>query len=174
MIWGLILSTKISKEYTPAPATLALHNAVSWVAIGIGMLHGLALLMDTYYTYGFLDIVIPFVGPYRAVWVGLGIISLYVMLIASASFAWTSWLGQRGWRWIHYTTFPIYGLVTLHGLMSGTDSWQLGTDILYPGSLLLVLFLTNYRIMAGKAAAAGRRNPVLVARDSVQGLSASK
>ncbi len=159
MIWGLILSTKISKEYTPAPATLALHNAVSWIAVALGTLHGFALMFDTYYTYSLFDILVPFTGPYRAGWVGLGIVGLYVMLISSASFAWQAWLGQRGWRLIHYSTFPIYGLVTLHGLMSGTDSWSPGTNVLYIGSVLAVLFLLNYRIIAGKeAAATARRN----------------
>jgi len=158
MIWGLILSTKISKEYTPAPVTLALHNAVSWVAFGIGVLHALALLMDTYYTYSLLDIVVPFVGPYRAMWVGLGIVSLYIMLLSSASFAWVNWLGKRGWVLIHFATYPMYGLVTLHGLMSGTDSGNLGAVAMYAGSLLSVLFLTNYRIIAGKQAVAARRN----------------
>lgn len=157
MVWGLILSTKISKEYTPAPAVLALHNAVSWIAVALGALHGFALMFDTYYTYNLFDVLVPFTGPYHAGWVGLGIISLYVMLISSASFAWQAWLGQRGWRWIHYSTFPIYGLVTLHGLMSGTDSWSFGTDVMYIGSVLTVLFLINYRVIAGKEASAAAR-----------------
>lgn len=157
MAWGLILSTKISKEYTPAPAVLALHNAVSWVAIAIGMLHALALMMDTYYTYSLFDILIPFIGPYRAGWVGLGILSLYTMFVSSASFAWITWLGQRGWRMIHYTTFPMFGLATLHGLMAGTDSWHLGTTAMYASSTLLVLFLINYRILASKGTSTTRR-----------------
>jgi methionine sulfoxide reductase heme-binding subunit len=157
VIWGLVLSTKISKEYTPAPAVLALHNAVSWTAVGIGAMHGFSLMFDTYFTYDLFDILIPFNGPYKPVWVGLGTLSLYIMLVTSASFAWKEWLGQRGWRIIHYSTFAMYGLVTLHGLMAGTDSWTLGTNMMYVGSVLVVLFLTNYRIMAGKEASAAPR-----------------
>lgn len=153
VMWGLVLSTKISKEYTPAPAVLALHNAVSWSAVGIGAMHGFALMFDSYMTYDLFDILIPFTGPYKPLWVGLGTVSLYIMLVASASFAWKDWLGQRMWRMIHYSTFGMYGLVTLHGLMAGTDSWTTGTNLMYVGSILLVLFLTNYRVMVGKEAA---------------------
>jgi methionine sulfoxide reductase heme-binding subunit len=156
VVWGLILSTKISKEYTPAPAVLALHNAVGWIAVGIGAMHGFSLMLDTYFTYDLFDILIPFKGPYKPVWVGLGTLSLYIMLLASASFAWKDWLGQRVWRILHYCTFGMYGLVTLHGLMAGTDSWTTGTNLMYVGSMLIVLFLTNYRVIAGKEAAARR------------------
>lgn len=148
--WGLVLSTKITKEITPAPAVLGLHNAVGWAAIGLGAFHGAALMMDTYYTYSIFNLLIPFTGPYRPFWVGLGTISLYVMFVASASFLWKKWLGQRNWKLIHYLTFPIYGLVTLHGFMAGTDSGTLGTNAMYLGSILLVLFLTNYRVMAAQ------------------------
>ena len=118
---------------------------------------GFSLMLDTYYTYDLFDVLIPFTGPYRPGWVGLGVLSLYVMLVASASFRWKEWLGQKGWKWIHFSTFPVYGVLTLHGLMSGTDSWQIGTNAMYLGSVLLVLFLTNYRVMAGKEAASARR-----------------
>jgi methionine sulfoxide reductase heme-binding subunit len=154
VVWGLILSTKISKEYTPAPAVLALHNAVGWIAVGIGAMHGFSLMFDTYFTYDLFDILIPFNGPYKPFWVGLGTLSLYIMLVASASFAWKDWLGQRAWRMMHYCTFGMYGMVTLHGLMTGTDSWITGTNLMYVGSVLVVLFLTNYRVIAGKEAAA--------------------
>jgi hypothetical protein len=157
VVWGLVLSTKISKEYTPAPAVLALHNAVGWIAVGIGAMHGFSLMFDTYFTYDLFDILIPFNGPYKPFWVGLGTLSLYIMLVASASFAWKDWLGQRLWRILHYCTFGMYGLVTLHGLMAGTDSWTTGTNLMYVGSVLIVLFLTNYRVIAGKEAAAAVR-----------------
>jgi predicted ferric reductase len=150
VVWGLVLSTKITKEITPAPAVLGLHNAVGWAAIGLGVFHAAALMMDTYYTYSIFNLLIPFTGPYRPFWVGMGTISLYVMFVASASFLWKKWLGQRNWKIIHYLTFPIYGLVTLHGFMTGTDSGTLGTNAMYLGSVLLVLFLTNYRVMAAQ------------------------
>jgi sulfoxide reductase heme-binding subunit YedZ len=150
VVWGLILTTKIIKEVTPPPVVLALHNAISWAAITLGVLHAAALLWDTYYTYTILDLVLPFIGPYRPGWVGLGTVGLYLMVLTSVTFAWRSWLGQRNWKLIHYLTFPAYAFVTLHGLKAGTDSSEIGTQILYSGSALLVLFLINYRLLAAR------------------------
>lgn len=150
MGWGLVLSTKISKEITPPPAVLALHNAVSWAAFGLGGLHALALLLDTYFTYTTLDLLIPFTGPYKPFLVGLGIISLYGLFVTSASFAWRSWLGHKNWQRIHLLTFPIYAAATLHGILTGTDSAEPTVRIVYLASVLAMLFLINYRLLAAR------------------------
>lgn len=146
--WGLILTTKIIKDLAPPPAVLAVHNAVSWVAIGLGLLHAVSLMFDSYYTYTVWDLIIPFIGPYRPGWVGLGTLSFYVMVISSVTFTWRNKIGMKTFRLIHYLTFPLYGVVTVHGLMAGTDSSGPAAKALYLSSLLFVLFLTNYRLMA--------------------------
>jgi predicted ferric reductase len=152
VMWGLVLSSKIVKEVAPAPAALAVHNAISWAGIGLGLLHALALLFDTYYTYTLYDVLMPFVGPYRPGWVGLGTVSLYAMTVVSMSFAWRKWLGQTGWRLLHYTSFLFYAVVTVHGLMAGTDSTSPAVRLLYAASVLGTLFLINYRLLAAKKA----------------------
>jgi DMSO/TMAO reductase YedYZ heme-binding membrane subunit len=148
-IWGLLLSTKIIKETVPAALSLAMHNILSWLAVAFTGLHGLALLFDSYYAYGAKDLLIPFIGPYRPGAVGLGILGFYLMVLTSASFYWLKRLGQTWWRRLHYLTFAAFGLVTVHGLMAGTDSGDPGMRGLYLGSVLLVFFLTIFRILAG-------------------------
>jgi sulfoxide reductase heme-binding subunit YedZ len=123
----------------------------------VGLLHALLLLFDTYYTYTLFDVLMPFVGPYRPGWVGLGTVSLYAMTIVSMSFAWRKWLGQTGWRIIHYTSFFFYAVLTVHGLMAGTDSTSPAIRLLYVVSVLGTLFLINYRLLAAKKAR-GRAN----------------
>jgi DMSO/TMAO reductase YedYZ heme-binding membrane subunit len=78
------------------------------------------------------------------------VVGFYLVLLASASFSWRRWLGSKRWRLLHYTTFVAYALVTVHGLMAGTDSGEPGMRAVYLGSALLVLFLTNYRLLAAK------------------------
>ncbi|MCA9957852.1 MAG: ferric reductase-like transmembrane domain-containing protein [Chloroflexota bacterium] len=151
-VWGLLLSTRIIRTSIPAPLMIGMHNILSWTAIAFTSIHALALLFDSYYTYTLPTLVIPFIGPYRPEWVGLGIIALYIMIVTSVSFSWRRQLGQTRWRRLHYLTFGAYGLATLHGIMAGTDSGNPGMKFIYWGSALLVLFLTNYRIMAGKTA----------------------
>lgn len=149
-IWGLLLSTKLIKETVPAALALAMHNILSWLAVLLTGLHALALLWDSFYTYTLADLTVPFIGPYKPGWVGLGIIGFYLMFITSLSFNFRKQIGQKRWRKLHYATFGVYILATVHGAMAGTDSGNLGMQLLYWGSGLIVLFLTNFRLVTGK------------------------
>ncbi len=165
--WGLILTTRIIKEVTPPPLVMAMHKFISWLAIGLAGFHALILLYDTYYTYTLAHLMIPFIGPYRPGWVGLGVIGMYLSLLTSVSYAWRKWLGHKSWRALHYLTFPAYALVTVHGLMAGTDSADAGMRVMFLGSVLLVLFLTNYRLLASREQGKRLRPAQVIAPDSM-------
>ncbi|MCB8985777.1 MAG: ferric reductase-like transmembrane domain-containing protein [Ardenticatenaceae bacterium] len=147
-VWGLLLTTKIIKESVPPVLSLAMHNILSWAAIGMTGLHMTALLFDSYYTYRIVDLLVPFIGPYRPQWVALGMIGMYLMILTSLSFSWRKRMGQKWWRRLHYLTYVAFALVTLHGFLAGTDSSNPGMRLLYLVSGLLVLALTNYRLIA--------------------------
>ncbi len=145
-IWGLLLSTKVFKESVPAALALALHNILSWLAVLLTGMHALALLWDSYYSYTLADIAIPFAGPYRAGWVGLGIIGFYLMFITSISFNFRKQIGQKNWKRLHYTTFALFLMATMHGIAAGTDSGTTAIQALYWGSGMIVLLLTLLRL----------------------------
>lgn len=147
-VWGLVLSSRVVADRVPPPLALALHSALAWLAIGFAAFHALVLLGDRYYTYRIVDLLVPFAGPYRAGWVGLGILGLYGAMVTSASFGLRRWIGQRWWRRLHTLTFAVYVLVTLHGLRAGTDSANPGARAMYLVSVLVVLLLVNYRLLA--------------------------
>lgn len=156
-VWGLLLSSKIVKEAFPAALSLAMHNVLSWLALVFTGLHALVLLFDSYYTVRLADLTIPFIGPYRPGWVGLGIIGFYLMLLVTLSFQFRKQIGQKRWRALHYLSFGVFILATAHGIAAGTDSSTLGMQIIYLGSGLLVFFLTTYRILTAKASRRSRQ-----------------
>ncbi len=146
-IWGLLLSTKLLKEIIPAALAMAMHNILSWLALTFTGAHMISLLFDDYFSYTPADLIIPFIGPFHPGWVGLGVLGFYVMLITTLSFYVRKQIGQKTWRKLHYLTFASYALVTIHGFMAGTDSSNPGMHLIYVGSTLIVLFLTNFRIL---------------------------
>lgn len=145
-IWGLLLSTRVVKEWVPGAVALTMHETLSWLAAGLAAFHALVLLFDRYYTYTLGDLLIPFTGPYAPLWVGLGTLAFYLMLLLSVTFYARQWIGARRWRQLHYLTFGVYILVTLHGWLAGTDSATFGW--LYGASAFIVIFLTIYRVIA--------------------------
>lgn len=152
MLWGLLLSSKLVKDIVPPALSLAMHNTLSWIALGLTVFHAVALLFDHYYTFTVANLLIPFTGPYSPLWVGLGIIGFYLMLLTTLSFYVRKQIGQKNWRRLHFVTFGIYLLVTVHGLAAGTDAALLSG--MFGVSAVSVIFLTVYRILA---AVTGRR-----------------
>lgn len=144
--WGLLLSTRLIREWVPGAVALTMHETLSWLAAGLAAFHALVLLFDQYYTYTLSSLLIPFTGPYEPLWVGLGTLAFYLLLLLSATFYARRWIGAKRWRQLHYLTFGLYGLVTLHGWFAGTDSATFGW--LYGASALTVIFLTLYRLIA--------------------------
>ena len=145
-IWGLLLSTKLLKQVVPPAISLAMHNYLSWGSIALSAFHAFLLLFDKYYTFNIIHLLVPFIGPYNPVAVGMGIIAFYIMLLTAGSFYFRKQIGQKRWRKLHYLTFAAFILLTAHGWTAGTDSIQLAA--MYIASGASVLFLTLYRVLS--------------------------
>lgn len=148
--WGILLSSKIVKEWVPAAVALELHNYVSWTALGLSIYHAYLLLFSSYYDYRWIDLLIPFTGPFEPLWVGLGIISVYLMLLTSVTFYVSKLIGFANFRRLHYLTYAVFAAGLIHSWMAGTDSAAMQS--VYVGSSVLVLFLTFYRILSARGA----------------------
>src|SRR4051812_42431477 len=62
MLWGLFLSSKVLKDWSPGPLTMLLHAATSWLAVVFAAAHALLLMFDNYYSYTLSNILVPFTG----------------------------------------------------------------------------------------------------------------
>ena len=120
--YGLLLSTGILDAIAHRSVSFTLHQDLSAVGIALVALHGVVLTLDRFVQTSLFDIVVPFAGSYRPVWVGIGQLAFYLMLVVYVSFYARKQIGQRGWRMLHYTTFLAFVGGTVHGLMAGTDT----------------------------------------------------
>ena len=145
-IWGLILSSKFLKEIVPGPLSLAMHNYLSWNAIGLTALHAVLLLFSGFMDYTIINLLVPFTGPYSPFWVGIGIIGLYLSLLTTLTFYVRSRIGYKTFHVIHYLTYAAFVMSLLHSWFAGTDTPAL--EMMYLVTGLLVFFLTVYRVLA--------------------------
>src|SRR5437868_651190 len=68
-------------------------------------------------------LIIPFASSaYRPIWVGLGQIAFYLLLLVTFTFYIRRQIGNRLWHGIHYLSYLVFAMILLHGLLSGTDS----------------------------------------------------
>jgi predicted ferric reductase len=101
-------------------------------------------LLDRYLSYSIVQILVPFISPYRPFWVGVGVIGFYMILLVTVTFYLRRRIGTRAFRIIHIISLLGYIGVTLHGYYAGTDTALPSMKILYDVSGLAVLFLTVY------------------------------
>jgi len=144
--FGLIVSNRMARLWNGGPALVDLHQFTTWLAVGLTMFHALILLGDRYIQSTVPQVVVPFAyANYKPDWVGLGQLAFYLVIVIAASFYVRKQIGYRAWRLLHYTSFVVYLLITVHGIFSGTDT----RDIIwvYVGSGAAIYFLTSYRVL---------------------------
>jgi sulfoxide reductase heme-binding subunit YedZ len=141
-VWGLAVTSKIFDPLLDRIFTYDFHQFISLLAIGFILLHVLVLTVDRYLPYSTWQILIPFLSPYRPLWVGIGVIAFYIILLVTVTFYIRGRIGMRAFRIIHISSLLGYLGVTLHGLYAGTDSPLLAMQLIYEGTGLVVIFLT--------------------------------
>lgn len=157
-IWGLVVSSRLLKEIVPGHLSLAMHNYLSWNAIGLTILHAVLLLFTSYMDYSIVNLLVPFTGPYSPFWVGLGIIGLYLSILTTLTFYMRGRIGYKTFHFIHYLTYGAFVLALLHSWFAGTDTPAL--EITYLATGFLVIFLTLYRILAALSGRSSRHQPI--------------
>jgi methionine sulfoxide reductase heme-binding subunit len=131
---------------------LPLHRTLAWTGLSMVGLHLGGLLLDPVLHFGTLAVLVPGVASWRPGAVALGVVAGWLTLALAASFNARRWIGQKGWRRLHYASFAAFWLALGHALLVGTDLKGFGgpiTAILAAGP---VLWLTFYRILAPRAA----------------------
>ena len=146
ILWGLALSSRIVKDWSPGVLSMVMHSTLSWLAVIFAAAHALLLLVDSFFSYSLTDILIPFTGPYRPVAVGLGTLALWVGFAVAISFSFKDRMGHRTWKLLHYTSYITFALATVHGLLAGKDADLLGFKILVAVCVVVVVGLTVHRV----------------------------
>lgn len=154
---GLTITAKGPNRWLSRASVFALHEYLSWLALGFVGLHVGSLLVDTFQPFNPLDVLVPFASAYRTVAVGLGTISLYLMAVLVSSFYLRARIGQKTWRAIHFSSFLLYVIATLHGITAGSSSTQPWMQALYLLSGGAVLILLAYRIAKSRTTASRRQ-----------------
>src|SRR6266496_1442693 len=144
MVWGFAIPSRIIQSILENTFTYDFHEHLSLVGLGFIVLHVIVLLFDKYLPFNIIQILIPFTDTYRPIWVGLGIISFYILLLVTFTLYLRQKIGSKAFRSIHILSLVSYLGTTLHGLFAGTDSALPITMWLYMGTFLVVVFLTIY------------------------------
>ncbi len=148
IVMGLLITNKFARAWPGGPLAVELHQFTSLLGLAFGLFHGVVLMGDQYINFTPLQLLIPFASAnYRPFWVGLGQMAFYLMIPVTFSFYLRKRIGYNAWRAIHFGSFAIYALTTVHGLLSGTDTTNPFILGMYAATGAAVFFLTIYRTL---------------------------
>jgi sulfoxide reductase heme-binding subunit YedZ len=145
VVAGLVLKSKpFGRALKPAP-TMDVHRFLAFLGLGMLALHGGTLVLDRTLRMPVAGLFVPGASPYRPPAVAAGVVAAELMALIYVSFFLRRRIGARNWRRLHWATYLVFLLATVHGLASGTDSTQPWAHDLYLGAVGAVAFATAWR-----------------------------
>lgn len=130
-------------------------------ALGVGCIallggHVISLALDRYAGVGWIGVVAPGRATYRPAAVALGVFGCYLLLAITATARVGGRLVGKNWLPIHRAALPVWALIWLHGVLSGTDSPRLQVFYTATGLCVMAMMVTRVFGPAGVKRAAAR------------------
>lgn len=159
VVFGLFVSTGAADRVIPRARSVEVHRWLSVVALAMTALHATVLLGDRFIRFDALDLLVPFLAPYRPLAVGLGVLTAYGAAVVHVSFRLRRRIGARVWRRLHHASFFVFAGALVHGLVAGSDSSSPGMLALYVAAVTLVASLGLFRALGSRADRTGPHRP---------------
>jgi methionine sulfoxide reductase heme-binding subunit len=128
---GVLTAGRWQTATWPRFLTAELHRTIALLSLVFLGVHIATAVADPFTSLGIVAAAIPFASSYRPLWVGLGVISVDLIVALVATSLLRARIGQRTWRVIHWAAYAAWPLALLHGIGSGTDGtspWLLAID----------------------------------------------
>jgi predicted ferric reductase len=141
---GLVLK---SRPFTRlrASAVAEVHKTLAISGLGALVLHAVALVLDSTVKVSLAALFVPGLVSYRPAAVAAGVLAGWLFLAVTVSFRLRKRIGVRMWRRLHWLTYGLFALATVHGISAGTDTPRPWATGLYLGALGAVASATAWR-----------------------------
>ena len=131
-------------------AVRSLHEYTTVLWIPLAALHVLALLLDATARIGVIDVFVPFHASYGTLAIGLGSLSLDVLLAVAVAAYMKRRMRKDVWLWVHRLAYAAFALAFLHAVLSGTDFSDPAVSAITWGTGAALLTLMLARVLGGR------------------------
>ena len=143
---GIVLKARPFDRIRP-PRVTDLHRFLAFLGLGAVAIHGTALVLDTTVRISPAALFVPGLVPYRPLATSLGVLAAELMLVVYVSFPLRRRIGTRTWRRLHWATYAVFVLATVHGLAAGSSTREAWALLLYGSAAGAVLGATGWRVL---------------------------
>jgi sulfoxide reductase heme-binding subunit YedZ len=106
----------------PRFATMALHRSTALLATVFVAIHVATAVIDPDAVVRLIDVVVPFTARSQPLRVGLGALSLDLILALIVTGLLRARIGRRAFRAVHWGSYAAWPVALLHSLGMGTDA----------------------------------------------------
>ena len=164
---NLVLGVAIQGGWHPLAwprfAVQTVHRNMALLAVILLAIHVITLELDPFVGVGWWAAVVPFVSPYRSLWVGLGTISLDILTAVVVTSLLRRHLRPTWWRLVHWLAYFSWPIALLHSIGTGSDT-HVGAVFVYEIACLgAVVAVVLVRLGRAAQLSPGRRRAGLIA-----------
>jgi predicted ferric reductase len=128
-----------------------LHKSLALTAVTFIGVHVVALLFDPYAQLKIVDVVVPYIGAYRPLWLGMGTLALDLIVVVTITSLLRHRIGPDAFHLVHWTVYALFPIAVAHVLGTGTDAgstWVLaivGTCVVLAVAAVMWRLTDHYR-----------------------------
>ncbi len=122
VVLGLVSTVGWTSPRWPRFVSQGLHRNLSLFCICLVAVHVITTIADGYVPITVADAFVPFISPYRPIWVGLGALAFDLLLAVAVTSGLRRHIGAGVWRSVHWLAYICWPVAMLHGLGSGSDT----------------------------------------------------
>ncbi|WP_131745367.1 ferric reductase-like transmembrane domain-containing protein [Frankia sp. Cppng1_Ct_nod] len=132
VVLGVLVNRKGRLPGLPRFAVTGLHRTLSLLVVIYLALHILTAVADPYVSIRLIAAIVPFTSSYETFWLGLGAISLDLIITVVVTSLLRLRLGHRVWRGVHWLAYAAYPVALVHGIGASSDlrsGWLLALTV---------------------------------------------
>jgi methionine sulfoxide reductase heme-binding subunit len=149
-VLGVLSANRWRSPRWPRFAVAGLHRNLTLLALVFIGTHVGTTIADGYAPVGVKDVFVPFLSRYRPIWLGLGALTLDLLLAITVTSLLRRHIGYRTWRALHWASYATWPLALAHGFGSGSDARFGWMALLAFGCLTLVLVAVAARLLRSR------------------------
>jgi sulfoxide reductase heme-binding subunit YedZ len=162
VVLGIVSAMRWQTASWPRFLTTGFHRNLALTTLVFLAIHVVTAVVDPFTALGWEAAIVPFSSPYRRLWLGLGVVAIYLLLAIVVTSLLRTLFGPRVWRLVHWLAYAMWPVALTHSIGTGTDprfAWLLAIEAVCVGSIVAAVV---WRVSRGDATA-WRRLPAAAA-----------
>lgn len=150
LVTGIGLRTAVFDWLGSNRLVRSVHEYTTVLWIPLATLHIVSLLLDSTARIGLLDVFVPFHSSYGTLAIGVGALSLDILVVVTVTAYLKRRMSKELWLWVHRLAYAAFALVFLHAVLSGTDFSDPVVSAITWGTAATLLTLAVVRVLGGR------------------------